>query len=87
MTCHFCNRRINAGELNQHHIKPKSEGGIETAPAHQACHIKHHSQAGHFREWGRKGGLRTAALGWWIFNLKRGKQPADPLRWIPFGRA
>jgi hypothetical protein len=86
MICHFCRRRILAGDLNQHHLKPKSEGGTKTAPAHKRCHVEHHSRAGHFKEWGRKGGLVTAALGLWIFNLKLGSRPADPLRWIPFGR-
>lgn len=85
LNCHFCDKRIRPGELNQHHTKPKSEGGEEIAPAHKACHIAHHSTQGHFREWGRRGGLVSAARGWWIFNLKRGIGPADPLRWIPFG--
>jgi len=87
MTCHFCQRTVRQRDLNQHHITPRSEGGQEVAPAHKRCHINHHSRQGHFREWGRKGGL-AAALTWvWIFNLRYGAGPPDPLRRIPLGRA
>jgi hypothetical protein len=68
-----------------HHPKPKSEGGVEVVEVHQSCHVQHHSSQGHFKEWGRKGGIKTASMMLWIFNLKsRGGGP-DPLRWIPFG--
>jgi hypothetical protein len=85
MTCHFCEKPVSRKDLNFHHTIPKSEGGEEIEPAHRSCHVEFHSRQGHFREWGRKGGLATAALGLWIFNLRRGLKPADPLRWIPFG--
>ncbi len=84
--CALCHRSILDGEkVAQHHPKLRSEGGIETVEVHALCHTKYHSTLNHFREWGRKGGLATAARGWWIFNLKRGALPPDPLRWIPFG--
>ena len=84
--CALCNRPIRKGQkVNQHHLVLKSEGGIETVEVHERCHVSHHSQSNHFREWGRRGGLATAARLWWIFNLKRGRLPPDPLRWIPFG--
>lgn len=84
--CALCRRLIrNDDRVNQHHPTPKSEGGEETVEVHERCHVEHHSQLNHYREWGRRGGLVTAARGWWIFNLKRGSLPPDPLRWIPFG--
>ncbi len=84
--CDLCHRPILDGEkAARHHPKLKAEGGIETVEVHAFCHVRYHSALNHFREWGRKGGLATAARGWWIFNLKRGALPPDPLRWIPFG--
>jgi hypothetical protein len=84
--CSLCRRPILDGEkVARHHPKLKSEGGIEIVEVHANCHVVHHSARNHFREWGRKGGIATAARGWWIFNLKRGSLPPDPLRWIPFG--
>ncbi|MGE0131524.1 MAG: hypothetical protein AB7U82_25870 [Blastocatellales bacterium] len=84
--CALCQRPIRKGaKVNQHHPVLRSEGGIETVEVHEQCHIEHHSRLNHFREWGRRGGIVTAARGWWIFNLKRGMLPPDPLRWIPFG--
>lgn len=85
MICYFCQQPVSRRELNLHHVIPRSEGGEVIAPTHRHCHVTHHSQRGDFRMWGRKGGLTTAARGWWIFNLRRGMKPADPLRWIPFG--
>jgi len=86
MTCHLCDQPItDRQQINYHHIIPKSRGGTGTAPTHKACHVEHHSKGGDFREWGRKGGLITAATWIWIFNLKIGKGPPDPLRRIPFG--
>ncbi len=85
-TCGLCQRPIRKGaKVHQHHPVPRSEGGVETVEVHEPCHRKHHSGMNHYSEWGRKGGLVTAARGWWIFNLKRGALPPDPLRWIPFG--
>ena len=84
--CALCRRPILDGEkVARHHPKPKSEGGFETVEVHAHCHSEYHSTRNLFREWGRKGGLATAARGWWTFNLKRGQLPPDPLRWIPFG--
>jgi len=84
--CVLCHRPIRKNDkVNQHHPTLKSEGGDKTVEVHEQCHVEHHSQHNHYREWGRKGGLTTAARGWWIFNLKRGALPPDPLRWIPFG--
>ena len=86
MLCHFCHQPVSRRTLNQHHIILKSEGGTETVAAHKRCHVKHHSQQSDYQRWGRKGGETTAQRLYWIFNLRRGRQPADPLRWIPFGR-
>jgi hypothetical protein len=87
LACYVCTQPITSKDaVNNHHIVYKSRGGVETAPTHKACHVRLHSTRNDFREWGRKGGLETAARGWWIFNLKRGSNPPDPLRYIPFGR-
>jgi hypothetical protein len=87
MTCYLCALPIGPYDLmNNHHVIYKSRGGKQTAPTHKACHVRLHSSRNDFREWGRRGGLETAARGWWIFNLKRGPNPPDPLRYIPFGR-
>ncbi|HZS05007.1 MAG TPA: HNH endonuclease [Blastocatellia bacterium] len=86
MTCHFCQQPVTRRDLNIHHLKPKSEGGTATAPAHKACHVRHHSENGDFRRWGRKCGLVTASYWVWIFNLKFGAGQPDPHRRIPFGR-
>ena len=84
--CGLCFQPIKNGErVNDHHPIYKSEGGIETVEVHQKCHVQFHSSKGDFREWGRKGGIKTASLGLWIFNLKYKGGPPDPLRWIPFG--
>ncbi len=84
--CDLCQLPILDGErVARHHPKLRSEGGAETVEVHAFCHTTYHSTRNHFREWGRKGGLATSARGWWIFNLKRGTLPPDPLRWIPFG--
>jgi hypothetical protein len=70
MTCFFCNRRIRAGTLNNHHVKLKSEGGTETVPTHKSCHIAHHREEGHFRAWGRIGGQLSAITCHWAFTLR-----------------
>jgi hypothetical protein len=85
--CYICTEPIRAGDVvNLHHVIYRSQGGTHIEPTHQACHVRLHSTRNDFREWGRKGGLETARRGWWIFNLKRGTNPPDPLRYIPFGR-
>jgi hypothetical protein len=87
LACYVCTEPIKPKDVvNQHHFIYKSRGGTETAPTHKACHVHLHSSRNDFREWGRLGGLECARRGWWIFNLKRGKNPPDPLRYIPFGR-
>ena len=73
MTCYFCKRRVRKCDLNYHHITPKSEGGIETAPSHRSCHIAHHSKEGHFRSWGRIGGVLSAITRRWAFTLRNVK--------------
>ncbi|MCI0660814.1 MAG: hypothetical protein L0220_07045 [Acidobacteria bacterium] len=84
--CALCHRPfLESEKVDQHHPELRSKGGIETVEVHAHCHVEYHSRLNHFREWGRRGGLATAAGGWWIFNLKRGSLPPDPLRWIPFG--
>lgn len=80
MTCYFCNRPMDATAdmINRHHFdKLRSEGGTETAPAHEQCHVEYHSRNGHFREWGRRGGRISAVDKHWAFHLKGVKD--DPL--------
>jgi hypothetical protein len=87
MRCAFCSLPIlESDQINWHHPTWRSKGGTEVVPTHQRCHVEHHSKSNHFREWGRKGGRKTASLGLWIFYLRVGNKPPDPLRWIPFGR-
>jgi hypothetical protein len=88
LQCFICTLPIGKYEVvNHHHVTYKSQGGTETQPTHRECHVRLHSSRNDFAEWGKKGGLETAARGWWIFNLKRGTNPPDPLRYIPFGRS
>ena len=86
--CSLCNLPIGEGEkVNwHHHPVMKSKGGTATIEVHKRCHVQHHSSLNQFQEWGRRGGIKTASLGLWIFNLKSRGGPPDPLRWIPFGR-
>jgi hypothetical protein len=70
MTCYFCNRRIRAGDLNNHHVKPRSEGGTATVPTHKSCHVTHHSSQGHFSHWGKTGGQISARTCLWAFTLR-----------------
>ena len=70
MNCTFCLQAIQPGDVNMHHPVPRSAGGIEVEPTHKACHVAYHSRAGGFREWGRLGGLITAATKRWSLNLK-----------------
>jgi hypothetical protein len=87
LSCFICTLPIGKYDVvNHHHVIYRSQGGTETEPAHRECHVRLHSSRNDFREWGRKGGLETARLGWWIWNLKRGANPPDPLRHIPFGK-
>jgi hypothetical protein len=73
MNCYFCNRRIRAGTLNNHHLTPKCEGGTETVPTHKSCHIAYHSTQGDFTSWGRVGGQLAAITRRWAFYLKNVK--------------
>jgi hypothetical protein len=85
--CYVCTEPILPGDVvNNHHVIYRSRGGAQTEPTHKDCHVRLHSDRNDFQVWGRKGGLETARRGWWIFNLKRGANPPDPLRYIPFGR-
>jgi hypothetical protein len=69
--CFFCAAPIQPGDaVNLHHPVYKSQGGIETRPAHKGCHVAHHSNAGEFAAWGRIGGQLTALTRRWAFNLK-----------------
>jgi hypothetical protein len=44
MRCFFCLLPILTGQtVNHHHVTYKSWGGTQTAPAHQHCHVNHHS--------------------------------------------
>ena len=71
LVCAFCHQPVSQRDLNQHHVKPKSEVGVKTAPAHKRCHIRHHSENGDFARWGRMGGLISAWMrrdSWRCFN-------------------
>ena len=71
MTCYLCSHAIQPGEdVNLHHPVYRSHGGTQTEPTHKDCHVAHHSDQGDFREWGRQGGIITAATRVWAFNLK-----------------
>ncbi|MGA9770310.1 MAG: hypothetical protein WBV94_14825 [Blastocatellia bacterium] len=85
--CYFCTAPVQPGDVvNMHHPVYKSRGGQAVKPAHKTCHVAFHSNQNDFKEWGRKGGQETARRGWWIWNLKRGSNPPDPLRYITFGK-
>lgn len=79
MTCHLCNEAITAKQkINYHHHRGlKSAGGTETAPTHDACHRRHHSENGDFARFGRMGGQASAATKRWALNLRNVK--FDPL--------
>jgi hypothetical protein len=71
MICFLCKQAISADQqVEYHHPIYKSEGGTQTAPTHKACHRKHHSEQGDFREWGRVGGSLSALTRVWSINLK-----------------
>lgn len=70
MTCYLCNQAIRPGEeVNQHHPIYKSNGGIDTEPTHQECHVNYHSTNGDFTKWGKEGGKLSALSKRWAFNL------------------
>lgn len=73
MVCYFCDRNVARDELNYHHPTPKSEGGVDTVPAHKSCHIAYHIREGHFRAWGKLGGQFSAITRHWAFTLKNVK--------------
>jgi hypothetical protein len=71
VTCHFCSEPIQPGDaINQHHPTYKSQGGTETAPAHESCHVEYHSEQGDFKQWGRAGGKLSALTRRWALNLR-----------------
>lgn len=77
MTCTLCSKPIALSEsVNLHHPVYRSNGGTDVEPAHQACHVRLHSQRGDFRRWGSEGGKLTAATRRWSLNLKNVKD--DP---------
>jgi len=77
--CYLCEQPIKPNDaVNLHHIIPESDGGTDILPVHYDCHVDHHSTEGDFERWGRKGGFVTASRKWWIFNLKIGKEKANP---------
>jgi hypothetical protein len=85
MTCYLCNRPIEPqATVNWHHPELKSEGGTETVPTHQRCHVEYHSSNGQFKAWGKQGGHQAALTMRWAWNLKNVSQhPAyAPQRWF-----
>jgi hypothetical protein len=72
MTCYLCNQPIEPrSKIHWHHHQElKCKGGTETAPTHPSCHRQFHSANNHYREFGRIGGLITAATKRWSLNLK-----------------
>ena len=71
MTCLFCSQPIATGDVvNQHHVIYRSQGGTETAPMHQACHVALHSSRNDFARWGKQGGQKAALSMRWAFNLR-----------------
>ncbi len=70
MTCFLCNQPIDPqAAINWHHPEYKSNGGTETEPTHQHCHVRFHSTNGDFKRWGHEGGLIAAQSKRWAFNL------------------
>jgi hypothetical protein len=70
MTCALCTQPIAPDDaLDMHHSVYRSNGGIETAPAHNRCHVELHRSRGDFKEWGRIGGQLSALSKQWSFNL------------------
>jgi hypothetical protein len=70
MTCYLCNLPIDPhSAINLHHPEYKSNGGTETEPTHQQCHVRFHSTNGDFKRWGSEGGKIAAQTKRWAFNL------------------
>lgn len=74
--CHFCSKTVR--RPHYHHLKPKSEGGVKTVPAHRKCHVAHHVANNHFARWGQRGGKRSALNGHWVRNLRFGAWGPKP---------
>jgi hypothetical protein len=56
MKCYFCNQPIT-GPVHYHH-PDKRRFPTWLEPAHPQCHKRYHQDAGHFKQWGREGGLK-----------------------------
>lgn len=70
MTCAICTQPIKQGDVvNDHHVVYRSQGGTETAPTHDRCHVALHSTRGDFKRWGQVGGQISALSKQWSFNL------------------
>jgi hypothetical protein len=70
MNCFICNQAIKAGDVvNDHHVVYRSQGGTQTQPTHDRCHVALHSTRGDFRRWGQVGGEISALSKQWAFNL------------------
>ena len=68
--CYFCKQQIRPDQqINLHHPVYRSRGGTEVEPAHESCHVNHHSKQGDFKSWGRM----SAQTRRWAFNLKHVK--------------
>jgi hypothetical protein len=73
-SCYLCQQPFAKNDkVEFHHPIYKTKGGSGTAPTHKACHHKHHSTQGDFKEWGRIGGNLSALTRQWAFNLKHVK--------------
>jgi len=70
MNCFICTQPIQTGDVvNNHHVTYRSNGGTETQPTHEACHIALHTARGDFRRWSQVGGQISALSKQWAFNL------------------
>lgn len=74
--CYFCQKPCRRPQF--HHLKPRSEGGIRTVPAHRKCHVAHHVANNDFARWGQRGGQRSAQNGHWINTLRFGAYGPRP---------
>jgi hypothetical protein len=82
MTCYFCTMLIAPGDVNMHHPVNRSQGGKAVEPAHERCHVAHHSNQGDFKYWDRIGGQISAITRRWAFNLKNVRShPAYEIDW------
>ncbi len=71
-----CERCGSRTKVELHHILPVSMGGTDTPDNHlwlcRCCHVKEHSEHGHWSIWGQNGGRKTAhesAPLRWLFHL------------------